>query len=94
MQPNTRLNKYDYDKNLTPDFHCCYRGIVGSLGHLVTMTRPDLAWAYSELSKYVQIPGQNHILAAEHCEIFAARGIKQFATLVILKKNPTFCGVG
>jgi len=28
------------------------------------MTRPD--WAYSELSKYVQFPGTNHMLAAEH----------------------------
>ena len=34
------------------------------------MTRPDLAWAYSELlshgNKYVQFPGKNHMLAAEH----------------------------
>ena len=29
------------------------------------MTRPDLAWAYSESSKYVQFPGKNHMLAAE-----------------------------
>jgi len=66
MQPNTRLNKDVYYKNLAPDFHRRYRGIVGSLGYLVTMTRPDLAWAYSELSKYVQFPGKNHMLAAEH----------------------------
>jgi len=66
MQPNTRLNKEDCDKNPTPDFHRRYRGIVGSLGYLVTMSRPDLAWAYSELSKYVQFPGKNHMLAAEH----------------------------
>ena len=30
------------------------------------MTPPDLAWAYSELSKYVQFPGKPHMLAAEH----------------------------
>ena len=30
------------------------------------MTRPDLAWAYSELSKYVQFPGKSHMLAAKH----------------------------
>jgi len=30
------------------------------------MTHPDLAWAYSELSKYVQFPGKTHMLAAEH----------------------------
>ena len=50
MQPNTRLNKDDCDKNPAPDFHRRYRGIVCSLGYLVTMTRPDLAWAYSEIS--------------------------------------------
>ena len=30
------------------------------------MTRPDLAWSYSELSKYVQNPGKAHIDAAHH----------------------------
>ena len=38
MQPNTRLNKDDCDKNPAPDFYWCYRGIVGSLENLVTMT--------------------------------------------------------
>jgi len=52
-------------KNPAPDLHRRYRGIVGSLGYLVTMKRPDLAWAYSELSKYVQFPGKNNMLAAE-----------------------------
>jgi len=66
MQPNTRLNKDDCDKNPAPDFHRRYRDIVGSLGYLVTMTRPDLAWAYSELSKYVPFSRKNHMLAAEN----------------------------
>jgi len=67
MQPSTHLNKDDCDKNPVPDFHRRYCGIVGRLGYdLVTMTRPDLAWAYSELSKYVQFPGKSHMLAAEH----------------------------
>jgi len=30
------------------------------------MTRPDLVWSYSELSKYVQFPGIAHMEAAEH----------------------------
>ena len=30
------------------------------------MTRPDLAFAYSELSKYVQRPDKAHMTAAEH----------------------------
>ena len=43
-----------------PVFHSRYRGIVGSLGYLVNMTQSDLAFAYSELSKYVQFPGKLH----------------------------------
>jgi len=66
MQPNTHLNKDDCDKNPAPEFHRHYHGIVNILGYLVTMTRPDLAWAYSKLSKYVQFPGKNHMLAAQH----------------------------
>ena len=57
------------------------------------MTRSDLAWAYSEISKYVQLPGKNHMLAAEHVLCYL-RGTWKFATLVILTKTPTFCGVG
>jgi len=53
MQPNTRLDKDDWNKNPAPDFDPRYRCIVDRLGHLVTMTRPDLAWVYSKLSKYV-----------------------------------------
>jgi hypothetical protein len=30
------------------------------------MTRPDLAWSYSELSKYDQNPGKAHMDAAHH----------------------------
>ena len=37
---------------------------VGSLGYLVTMTRPDLACPYSELSKYVQFAGIARMEAA------------------------------
>jgi len=66
MKPNTRLSKDDCDPNPKQDFHRRYRGIEGSLGYLVTMTRPDLAWSYSELSKYVQFPGIAHMEAAEH----------------------------
>jgi hypothetical protein len=29
---------------------------VGSLGYLVNVTLPDLAFPYSELSKYVECP--------------------------------------
>ena len=32
----------------------------------MNMTRPDLAFAYSELSKYVQFPGKLHMTTSEH----------------------------
>jgi len=57
IKPNTCRSKDDCDLNPKPDFRCRYRGIAGSLGYLVTMTRPDLAWSYSELNKYAQFPG-------------------------------------
>jgi len=66
MKPGTRLTKDQCDLSPDPAFHRRYRGIVGSLGYLVNMTRPDLAWSYSELSKYVQYPGQAHMDAALH----------------------------
>ena len=45
MAPNTHLSKDDCDPNPDPIFHRQYRGIVGSLGYLVNMTRtPDIAW--------------------------------------------------
>ena len=66
MKQNTCLSKNDCDPNPEQDFHRRYRGIEGILGYLVTMTRPDLACSYSELSKYVQFPGIAHMEAAEY----------------------------
>jgi len=58
--------KDDSDPNPKPDFHLLYRDIVGSLGYLVAMTRPDFTWSYSELSTYVQFHGIAHMEVAEH----------------------------
>ena len=66
MKPGTRLTRGQSDLSPAPAFHRRYRAIVGSLGYLVNMTRLDLAWSYSELSKYVQYPGQAHMDAALH----------------------------
>jgi len=66
MVPNTRLSTDDQPDVVDPELHKRYRGIVGKLGYIVNMTRPDLAWAYSELSKFVQRPGQAHMAAAKH----------------------------
>lgn len=50
-----------------PVLHRRYRAIVGALGWLNQGTRPDISHAYSELSKFVQRPGQKHMDAAEYC---------------------------
>ena len=41
------------------------RSIVGCLLYLINMTRPDLAFMYSQLSKFVQSPDPVHLAAAE-----------------------------
>eukprot|EP00961_Rhodomonas_salina_P165881 2235313-Rhodomonas_salina.1 len=45
--------------------HRRYQGIVGHLSFLVGCTRADLAFAYTELSKFVQYPWVKHMCAAE-----------------------------
>ncbi len=50
---------------IDPNVHRRYRSIVGCLSYLVNMTRPDLAFSYSQLSKFVQYPGMAHLEAAE-----------------------------
>ncbi len=66
LSPGKHLEKGD--TIIIPDkiFHLRYRGLVGSLVYLVNMTRPDLVFAYSELSKYVQCPQPDHMLATQH----------------------------
>jgi hypothetical protein len=66
LPPNLRLRKEDCDLHPDHDFHSRYRGIVGSLGYLVNMTRPDLAFAYSELNKHVQFPDTLHMTTTDH----------------------------
>jgi hypothetical protein len=51
-----------------PDDKCTklYRELIGSLAYILTYTRPDVAQTHSELSQYLQNPGQKHISAAYH----------------------------
>ena len=41
-----------------------YRSIVGKIGWLVTMTRPDIAYAHSILSRYNNCGGEQHMTEA------------------------------
>ena len=65
LAPGVRLSKNDCPETVNPDLHRRYRGIIGHLSFLVQMTRPDLAYAYAELSKFCQCPGMVHMQAAE-----------------------------
>jgi len=47
-----------------PLLHRKYRSIVGCLSYLVNMTRPDLAFSLSQLSKFLQYPGEAYLAAA------------------------------
>jgi hypothetical protein len=65
--PGTRLSAADTPATLDPVLHRRYRANAGELGWLNQGTRPGISHAYSELSMFVQCPGQKHMDAVEHC---------------------------
>eukprot|EP00961_Rhodomonas_salina_P034191 460270-Rhodomonas_salina.1 len=64
LEPGKLLTKKDSPEFVDPALHQHYHGFVGHLSFLVQMTQPDLVFAFSELSKFVQSPGQAHWKAA------------------------------
>ena len=64
LDPNVRLSKLDCPAVVDPRVHRKYRSIVGCISYLVNMTRPDLAFSFSQLSKFLQHPGETHLTAA------------------------------
>ena len=65
IMPNTHLTVDDYPEGyVDPHFHTQYWGIVGSLGWIVAMSRPDCSFAHASLSRFVQYPGPVHMQAA------------------------------
>jgi hypothetical protein len=64
LDPNVRLSKLDRPEVVDPLVHRKYRSIVGCLTYLVNMTRPDLAFNFSQLSKFLQCAGDAHLAAA------------------------------
>ena len=65
LDSGSRLSKKDCPEVVDPRLHKRMRSITGCISYLVNMTRPDLAFAYSQLSKFVQRPGPVHLAAAE-----------------------------
>jgi hypothetical protein len=65
LDVNSRLSKEDFPQVVDPTLHHRYRSITGSLSYLVNMTRPDLAFAYSQLNNFVQYPDVVHLQDVE-----------------------------
>lgn len=61
----TRLSVKDQPIHADPAVHALYREMVGSLLYIASWTRPDIAFAVSELSRFVSNPGQIHLTAAK-----------------------------
>jgi hypothetical protein len=58
------LTKSDCPEKPIPELGEKYREMVGSFQWLLTMTRPDLGFVVSELSRFLSNPGQAHMDAA------------------------------
>ena len=56
-----------------------YQELIGSLNHLATFSRPDIANAVSKLSQFLQDPTETHFTAARH----VLRYLKRFRNLRI-----------
>ena len=65
LKPGKRLSRRDCPSSIDPAVQRRYRMIIGYIGFLVQMSRPDLAFAYTELSKFLSCPGTTHLEQAE-----------------------------
>jgi hypothetical protein len=64
--PVARLSVEDSPEVVDPALHRRYRTIVGAFGCLYQGTRPDITHSVSQLSQFVQRPGEKHMRAVEH----------------------------
>jgi hypothetical protein len=60
-----RLSTSQQPKEVNEDDQTLYRAMVGSLLYVASWTRVDIAWAVSELSRFVSNPGKPHLEAAK-----------------------------
>ena len=70
LDPTVRLSKQDLLEVIDLTLHRSFRTINGCLSYLVYMTRPDLAFAYSQLSEFVEYPGPVHVASAERVLVY------------------------
>ena len=90
MELGTKKSITDYDGIATRTETTTYQSMIGSLMYAMTQTRPDLAYAVSFLSQFLQNPGPIHIKAAQR----VLRYLKQTKNIGITYdgKQPGFCG--
>jgi len=74
---------------LTPAEKTTYREMIGSLMYCVTMTHPDIAYAMSTLSQFLEAPRSTHMKAVKHvfCYLLGTKKLK-----LILRGNTTVAG--
>lgn len=66
MEPGTQLvSNYDENGQPGPIADVPYRQLIGSLMYLAVATRPDLSYAVSVLSKFLEQPSDAHWLSAK-----------------------------
>jgi len=63
--------------------HVPYKSVVGSLQYIALSTRPDIAYAVNQLSRYLSNPGHNHWLASKR----VLRYLKGTSRMSLLYKN-------
>eukprot|EP00961_Rhodomonas_salina_P081791 1099423-Rhodomonas_salina.3 len=64
IQKGVRLTKADCPSVVDAAIQSEHRAMLGHVSFLVQMTKPDLSFAFAELSKFAQNPGPVHLKAA------------------------------
>ena len=72
---------------LSPNEHKEYQSLVGALNWTAVVTRPDLAYTLSRLSKYLSKPARIHKDAAKHALRYLA-GTKDYGLIYGCKADP------
>jgi hypothetical protein len=65
LPPKAKFSR-DNDEPLDTEERASYKSLVGTLIYLMVCCRPDLAYAMSVLSKYLDKPTREHLRAAKH----------------------------
>jgi hypothetical protein len=65
MVPQTQLSDIE-DEECTPDQKALYKETLGLVSHIATQTRPDIAAAVGQLSRYAHTPGSTHFSGLKH----------------------------